>query len=376
MTTHPIPLIIIVILMVVVVCTLYHLQRTEQVTRRLQFNKQPFQFLPGGKFPVIPDHYGPSWDFRAGTGGLQVFCQPTGGLGTKLFTLATSIALCAHKGLGLNGILLKRVVKDPGSDDGPYDVLPPAFFTGPGIPTLFKDVFIYTNVLYLNYRSASSLVEEEAVLDGMFPGVMMVDKTDDHFVSVELPSYSTQTTCTHIICGQGWRNWRYWYNYEKVVLDALTMHGSILEYCREHYQYVYDPSFHVMGIFANFVRQKNGQIEPHVPPVDPALCARCIRILYQENPKMKRIVVLVFTPDDATSREYYGQLFGIDGVHPVFIKENPYVILQLCRALRYIIPDSGNLSWWGAYMGGHQGAKVMVPYGYSANNIHPYWRVV
>lgn len=369
-----IPLIVVGTLIVIIVYYLYNMQRTEELTTRLQMNKIPYAFIPGKKIAPLPDHYGASWDLRAGTGGLQVFCQPTGGLGSKLFTLAASIAMCAHKGLQLNGILLKRIAKDPNSDGGPYDVLPVAFDIVP-LPDIFKDVFIYSNVLYLNYRSATSDVEEEAVLDGMFPGVVMVSKNDERFIPVDLPSYATKSMGTSVVNGRGWADWRYFYNYEKVVMESLMMHPSILDYCKTNYQFVYDSSFFTMGIFANFINQ-SGQIVTHKPPVNPIFCARTIRSLYTENTKMKRIVVMVFTQDDSYAKEYYKQLFAVEGVHPVFVKESPYVVLQLCRDLKFVLPDTGNFAWWCAHSCSYYGGSVFVPYGYPAEKIHPKWKVL
>lgn len=368
------PLAIVTILIAAVAYMIYSMQRTEQLTHKFAMNKTPYQFIPGKKISPIPDHYGASWDLRAGTGGLQVFCQPTGGLGQKLFTLAASMAMCAHKGLPLSAVLLKRIVKDPNSDHGSYDVLPAAFDNVP-VPDIFKDAFIYTNVLYLNYRSAVSNIEEEAMLDGMFPGVMMISKDDDTLLPVDVSSYATNTVATNIIKGRGWANWRYFYNYERVVMDSLTMHPSLLEYCKTNYQYLYDPSFYTMGIFANFVNQ-NGQISSHKPPVNPVFCAKVVRSLYEANPKIKRVVVLVFTQDDQASKDYYRQLFNVEGIHPIFVKENPYVILQLCQGLKFVIPDSGHFAWWCAYMCSYRGGSVFVPYGYKSQDIHPSWKVL
>lgn len=368
------PLIVVATLIGVITYVVFSMQQTDQLSSKLQLNKIPYQFIPGKKLAVLPDHLGASWDFRAGTGGLQVFCQPSGGLGGKLFTLAVAIAMCAHKGLPLNGILLKRVAKDPNSDNGSYDVLPAAFDNTP-VPDILKDVFVYSNVLYLNYRSASSDVEEEAILDGIFPGVLIFSKNDDRFLPIDISSYATTTVATNIIKGTGWKDWRYFYNYERVVMDSLTMHPSLLEYCNANYQFVYDPSYYVMGIFANFVN-KDGQITTHKPPVNPMFCAKTIRSLYVENPKMKRIVVLVFTQDDSYAKEYYKQLFSVEGVHPIFVKENPYVILQLCQGLKFIIPDSGNFAWWCAYSCSYHGGTTFVPFGYNAQRIHPRWKVL
>jgi hypothetical protein len=269
---------------------------------------------------------------------------------------------------------MKRLAKDPNSDGGPYDILPAAF-TNIVVPDIFRDVFIYSNVIYLNYRSAVSSNEEEAVLDGIFPGVMLMNKIDEKFIPLELSSYSTTSTTTSIVNGSGWANWRYFYNYERVVMESLTMHPSMLDYCKTNYPFVYDSSFYTMGIFANFVN-KDGKIVSHKPPVNPMFCAKVIRSLYEENSKIKRVVVLVFTQDDSVAREYYKQLFSVEGVHPVFVKENPYIILQLCRAIKFIIPDSGKMAWWSAYGCSYYGGSVYVPYGYHADRIHPSWRVI
>lgn len=368
------PLLVVAVLIATVSYFIYTMQQTEQLSSKLQVNKQPFMYIPGRKISPIPDHYGASWDLRTGAGGLQVFCQPTGGLGSKLFILAAAISLCAHKGLSLNGILLKRISKDPNSDSGPYDILQCAFDNVP-IPNIFKDVFVNTNCLYLNYRTASSAIEEEAVLDGMFPGVLMFNKEDDKFVPVEISTYATTTVATNIISGKGWKDWRYFYNYERVVMDSLTMHPCLLDYCKVNYQFVYDPSYYVMGIFANFVN-KDGHIITNRQPVNPVFCAKVIRSLYSENPKMKRIVVLVFTQDDSYAKEYYKQLFSVEGVHPIFVKENPYVILQLCQGLKFVIPDSGNFAWWCAYFCSYHGGTTFVPSGYNAQGIHPRWKVL
>jgi hypothetical protein len=369
-----IPLLVVAFLIAMVTYTIFSMQRTEQLTTKFAMNKIPYQFIPGKRISPIPDHYGASWDLRVGTGGLQIFCQPTGGLGSKLFTMAASIAMCAHKGLPLSAVLLKRIAKDPNSDTGPYDVLPAAF-DNVLTPDILKDVFIYTNVMYLNYRSAASSREEEAMLDGIFPGVMMISKDDDIMLPVDVSSYASNMVATNIINGRGWANWRYFYDYERVVMDCLTMHPSLLEYCRCNYQYVYDSSFYTMGIFANLVHQ-NGKIVSHKPPVNPVFCAKVVRSLYEANPKIKRVVVLVFTPDDQISKDYYRQLFNVEGIHPVFVKENPYVILQLCQGLKYVIPDSGHFSWWCSYMCSYRGGSVFVPYGYKSQDIHPSWKVL
>lgn len=369
-----IPLLVVAILISTVSYFIYSMQQTDQMTSKLQLNKQPFMFLPGRKISPIPDHYGASWDLRTGTGGLQVFCQPTGGLGSKLFTVAAAISMCAHKGLSLNGILLKRLSKDPNSDSGPYDVLPAAFDNIP-LPDIFKDVFINTNCLYLNYRTASSSIEEEAVLDGIFPGVLMFNKEDDKFIPLEISTYSTTTVATNIINGRGWRNWRYFYNYERLVMESLAMHTCFEDYCKGNYQYVYDPSFYIMGIFANFVNQ-SGQIITRNTPVSPVFCAKVIRSLYAENTKMKRIVVMVFTQDDSYSKEYYKQLFSVEGVHPIFVKENPYVILNLCGKIKYVLPDNGNFAWWCAYKCSYHSGSVFVPNSYNLDRIHPRWKML
>ena len=95
-------------------------------------------------------------------------------------------------------------------------------------------------------------------------------------------------------------------------MDSLTMHPCLLDYCKVNYQFVYDPSYYVMGIFANFVN-KDGHIITNRQPVNPVFCAKVIRSLYSETIANNTIVKsMVRTAGNTIVRSLLGAL-GLGG---------------------------------------------------------------